>query len=177
LSSASSNHPFEWYPKEGGLLGKIGARMPGASTYLAGQSLFDFVRGLFNHGGGTTPAAAAPPSFDPNALPPGYAPAPFVPPPWVMPPDDAARTQTSPSNPGGIYGFGPNYVDPIAAGQFIPGLIAWNGPGATNPAAGEGGVYENLGGQGGRHSNIGALAARLGLRGRSASGKWRGHYQ
>jgi hypothetical protein len=157
LNQQSSEPTWEWNPKEGGLLGKIGARMPGASTYLAGQSLFDLVRGLFTpkQGGGAAPADTGIPanlqptspgySFAPGFGPPGdpNAPAPYQPPPWVMPP-----TQEF-----GGPGFGA-YAQ--AQNAFIPSLINWNGPGQANPTGREPGLFEDASAKWLAQHNVGA---------------------
>jgi hypothetical protein len=152
---------WEWNPKEGGILGKIGARMPGASTYLLGQSIFDFIRGglgkLFpgqqQQGAADTPGGipdnlqpTSPGySFAPGSGPPGdpNAPAPYQPPPWVMPP-----TQEF-----GGPGFGA-YAQ--AQNAFIPSLIAWNGPGQANPTGREPGLFEDASAKWLASHNVGA---------------------
>ena len=84
------------------------------------------------------------------------APAPFVPPSWVMPP-----TQEF----GGA-GFG-NYAQ--AQNAFIPGLIAWNGPGQANPTGREPGMFEDESAKFQATHNIGAGWWNAGAGGRGGS--------
>lgn len=176
---------FEWDPKTGGILGKIGSHMPGASTYLQGQGIFDFLRGTIGKvfglgqdaqqgavgqvgrvGNVASPwqAGGIPDNLQPAT--PGYSFAPGfggndpnAPAAFVPPP----WIMPPPKPEYGGAGFG-NYAQ--AQNAFIPGLIDWNGPGAANPTGGEpiGDSAMAL-----RHGyDLGGLAARFGMSGQGA---------